>query len=229
MGYPIHSHSAVKVTDLNEAETARWMASKLPWDGTLPRPAILFTLDRALKIARSSEHPKDQKDKAIQLLEILERRSVVHVELAVFLKYPKNHFKLQAKTNENWLDVLLELVSDWESLNAVAQNAYKAVGRDILHNGVHTARSWKEYKRNSRVSRPRNALRASSTSDQASSESALETLYDSLSGYTPSSEYGGKSTAWKWTRNSLANGARETATCDSIIDHRTNVVSGRTS
>jgi hypothetical protein len=144
-------------------------------------------------------------------------------------KYPKNHFKLQAKTNENWLDVLLELVSDWESLNAVAQNAYKAVGRDILHNGVHTARSWKEYKRNSRVSRPRNALRASSTSDQASSESALETLYDRLSDYAPASEYGASSTAWKWTRDSLARSARETATCSSIIDRRPSVVTGRAS
>jgi hypothetical protein len=226
MGHRVHS--TVRVTDLNDAQAAKWMASKLPWDGTLPRPAIFFTFDQALKAARSPSDPDDVRGKAIKLFDILEQRTVVHVELAAFLQYPKNHFKLQAKTNENWLDVLLELVSDWESLNAVAQNAYKAVGRDILHNGVHTARNWQEYKQNSCVSRPRNALRASSASDQASSESALETLYDSLSGYTPSSEYGGKSTAWGWVQDSMAKGARETATCSSIIDH-SDVVSSRTS
>lgn len=228
MGYQLPS--MVKATDLTDSEAAKWTASKLPSDGTLPRPGILFTLDRALKIARGPMDSTGQKQTAIQLFDVLERRSVVHVELDTFLKYPKNHLKLRLKKEEDWLDVLLELVTEWDRVNAVAQKAFAAVQRESAGDTVRTAKDWNSFKQSSHApgrSHPsgrRRSRHVTSASPAASCESAqqvVKTLYDLFSSSAQSSAYGGSDTAWKWTQCSIAKDPRQTETCSSIIGERT--------
>lgn len=73
------------------------MGFKLPCNRTHPLPAVLFALDNALQVARSPTEPHGRKDKAFQLFAILERLSVIHIELDALLKSSGEPVKLLSK------------------------------------------------------------------------------------------------------------------------------------